>query len=473
MKIPDWRKLSLAEGVLLEPSQMDNRLVLWLQGSRDGDTQHWERIANVPHAKITLEEGICATPATAIRARQRCRGFFGKLLQRFQKGSQEQTWMLPNGEPAEQCGERESDLLLAWTEDEAAALDEPQLAARWPNNTRLKKLGNNLFLVSGITTAPASSETEPTPPQGQPREVAERLLAVARQKGDRSAEVSALTDLGIVCTRDGVVQRALQLLEEALTLARQLGDRARESDVGGNLGMAALASGQAPRALELFQQELAYARETRNAFAEKTALEHLGHAHSSLRDPAGAFSFFDQALALARQVGDRQNEADLLWYLGIQHAELGQQEQAIAKAQAAVDLLQRHGKPKARWYAHHLHNYRTGGTGGGLAAARETGMEAFMGGTVVTTMGAAQPSTGEGQGPSPGLLRMAVSAAKAMAKFLGSGFKVVSDDIYKKRLATCAACEHHTGVRCRLCGCFTNAKAWLPHEECPIGKWPK
>jgi hypothetical protein len=68
---------------------------------------------------------------------------------------------------------------------------------------------------------------------------------------------------------------------------------------------------------------------------------------------------------------------------------------------------------------------------------------------------------------------MAVSAAKAMAKFLGSGFKVVPDEVYRKRLQTCAVCEHHTGVRCRLCGCFTNAKAWLPHEDCPIRKWPR
>src|SRR5262249_21307183 len=207
----------------------------------------------------TTEKGICATPATAVRARQRTRSFFGKLLQRFQKTSQEQTWMLPNGEPAEQCGERESNLLLAWAEDETSGLDEPRLAARWPSSTRCQQLAKNLFLVSGIERATASPEAEPTPPQGQPREVAEHLLAAARQKGDRRAAVSALTDLGIVCTREGEVARALQLLEEALTLARQLGDRARESDVWGNLGLAALGAGQVKRALELFEQERAYA----------------------------------------------------------------------------------------------------------------------------------------------------------------------------------------------------------------------
>jgi tetratricopeptide (TPR) repeat protein len=477
MKIPDWRKLALAEGILPEPTQTDNHLVLWLPGKRDSDYQHWERIANVPHAKITVEQGICAIPATAMRARQRTQGFFGKLWQRFQKTTQERTWLLPNGEAAEQCGERESDLIVAWAEDENALLEESRLAARWPGITRCQKLGKNLFLVSGIAAAGTGKEAEPTPPQGQPREVAEQLLAAARQKGDRAGEVAALTDLGIVCTREGEGARALQLLEEALTLARQLGDRARESDVWGNLGMASLAGGQLQRALELFEQELAYARETRNPFAEKNALERLGHAYSSLRDSARALTVYDQALALARQVGDRQHEADLLWHLGIQHAELGQPEQAVAKAQAAVDLLQSLGKPKARWFAHHLHRFRTGGAAVGLAGAMETGAAGaqggFGGGTVVTTMGAVPSTQGPGQAAGPGLLRMAVSAAKAMAKFLGSGFKVVPDETYQKRLRTCATCEHHTGVRCRLCGCFTNAKAWLPHEDCPIGKWPR
>ena len=66
---------------------------------------------------------------------------------------------------------------------------------------------------------------------------------------------------------------------------------------------------------------------------------------------------------------------------------------------------------------------------------------------------------------------MALSAAKSMAKFVGSGFKTAPPQTLQQRLQACAACDHHTGLRCRLCGCFTNVKAWLPHEQCPIGKW--
>lgn len=72
----------------------------------------------------------------------------------------------------------------------------------------------------------------------------------------------------------------------------------------------------------------------------------------------------------------------------------------------------------------------------------------------------------------PRVLQMALTATKAMAKFVGSGFRTVTGDAYRARLAACATCEHHTGLRCRVCGCVTAAKARLAHEGCPTGRWP-
>ena len=246
------------------------------------------------------------------------------------------------------------------------------------------------------------------------------------------------------------------------------------------LGWAALLAGQSGRAQELMEQELAHARAAGDPLAEKSALERLGHVAARQRQPARALLFYEQALALARQVGDQQQQADLLWSLGIQHAELGQRDQALAQAQAAVDLLRSLGKPQAAWFADHLHRYRLGASGVGPGANREVGPAGPPG---VFWVGASTPGVwasplGPGLGPEPaargpGLLRMAVSAGKAMAQFVGSGFKTVPAATQQQRIQTCAGCEHHTGVRCRLCGCFTHVKAWLPHEECPLRKWPQ
>jgi hypothetical protein len=67
---------------------------------------------------------------------------------------------------------------------------------------------------------------------------------------------------------------------------------------------------------------------------------------------------------------------------------------------------------------------------------------------------------------------MALSAAKALTRFVGSGLKVVPAAVQEQRLVTCAGCPHHTGLRCRVCGCFTALKTRLPSEACPLGQWP-
>jgi tetratricopeptide (TPR) repeat protein len=233
----------------------------------------------------------------------------------------------------------------------------------------------------------------------------------------------------------------------------------------------ALTAGQPQRALAYFQQELASAREGRDRLAQKSAHGHLGFAYSELRDAAQALPHYEQAVAFAREVGDRQQEANLLWLLAMQHAELGQPEQALTQAQAAVDLLKHLEQPHAGLYADYLQTYRLGRQSASLAAP-----PGMVPGAPIEVSGWAIPAR---LGPAvtqtvrePGLLRMAYSAAKAMAGFFRSGLAPVSSEVRQKRLQTCAACEHYTGMRCRLCGCFIKANVWMPYEHCPIDKWP-
>jgi hypothetical protein len=198
-----------------------------------------------------------------------------------------------------------------------------------------------------------------------------------------------------------------------------------------------------------------------------------------MRDPNRALALFEEALAIARQLGDRQQQANLIWQQGIQHAERGERELAIAKSEEAITLLKLMGRPQAGWYGAQLQKYRMGlvdersgapdaGAGAGLSPY------SYLGGSVVASVMAGQSAQGEGAAGTggPGLLRMAISATKAMANFVGSGFKTASPEVQKKRLQVCAVCEHHTGLRCKICGCFTNVKSRMLHEDCPIGKWP-
>jgi tetratricopeptide (TPR) repeat protein len=486
VKTIDWRELAIDEGILTEPTADGNRLILWLSGEHDPGFQHWERITSVAHADVKVEQGLCWLEATSIPARKAIKGGLGSIWRRVVPAKEKRVLHLPNGDSAEQCGERQAGLVLVWAQDATDLLDEARVRLRWPEANRFQRLGQNLFLVSGVNAIAAKTAVAPPTPAPQPstparpRDQADQLLAAARQTGDRGKVASALTDLGVTILNEGDARKALALLEEALTLTRQLGDRDREGDVLGNLGMAALGVNQLQRARQIFEQELDHARATHNHLVEKITLERLAIATGRMGDHNGALALFEKALPLARLVGDRQQEANLLWYQGIHHAVLGQRELAVARAEEAITVLKLMGKPQAAWYGAQLQKYRMGATEDMPSpAAQPVGAPRsphdYLGGSVAAQAMAGQTNVEQAKAKpvsGPGLLAMAMSATKAMANFVGSGFKTSTPEIQRKRLETCAMCEHHTGMRCKICGCFTAVKSGMLHEDCPIGKWP-
>jgi Tfp pilus assembly protein PilF len=483
MMVIDWREIALDGGLRREPESDESRLILWVPGETEGGYQYWERIANVARGEIVVEDGLCSTAATAIPARRRVRGLLGKLLDRLGEGKASRTFVLPSGESVEQHGERSVDALLVWSDETGVGLDEDRVRSRWPQARRFQRLGPRLFLVEGLGMRAASANGA-TPvddlesEDAKPRPHAEKVLAEARRSGDRSREATALTDLGVVMMSEGDPRAAIGLLEQALGLARQLGDAERESDIIGNLGMALLHVHQPAQARPLFEQEMARARSAGDVMAEKLAAERLGLAATILGDPRSAMNWFERGLALARRVGDRHQEAGLLWYQAIQHAELEQRDAAIAKAQESIALFAKLGKPQAGWYGACLQKYRMGlfDTEPAPGVDDAGGPGRYLGSALVAGVMAGQSPAQTKANPKgttgPGLLRMALSATKSMAHFASSGFKTTAPDVQRRRIEICTTCEHHTGVRCKICGCFTAAKTRLAHESCPIGKWP-
>ncbi len=469
MRLPDWRKLQLSAGVISEPVPEGNRIVLWLPEVRHDGVACRERVATVAGAEISVEQGISAVAATSIRVRRP--SFFGRLSRRLRPESGGQTWTLPNGELDEQVGGRRSDLVLTWAEEESVALNEVRIKSRWPESQGIQKLAENLFLVRGVMSSGPGGSVEAAAPsvaQEPSVQLAEEMLAAARRACDRRREVAVLTDLGVILTGQGSAHRAVASLEEALAVARQLGDPALESDVLDNAGLALLNAGQTRQAMELFRQGLEIARGAGNRFAEKMALMHLGLTFLVIREFAQALNYLNQSLMIARQVSDRQHEAELIWQVGMVHAEAGQRDQAIVDAQEAIDLFKQMENPQADSLKGYLEKYQAE-----QSSAAELGSSPFLGGQIVASGWSEHgPQPGQQYGAGgPGLFRMAFLAMKSMARFAGSGFKPATAAVFQKRLETCRACEHHTGLRCKVCGCFTRVKAWMPHERCPIGKW--
>jgi tetratricopeptide (TPR) repeat protein len=454
-RIPADSDLALIEGVLAEPGSGGDRLILWIFLGRDGRDRLWERVASVVGAEVTEMGDVRSIPAKSYQSRQRDQGAIGRTIGGMIGRSADRGWAPRGGGEAKRTSERRADLVLAWSTDVDNA--EARVRARWSGSEEIRRVGAAMFVVSGIgaSSSPSPESANPSPELGSPtsREQAEALLEVARRAGDRRGEAAAMTDLGITQIQLGQTGQAVELLEKALGIYRELKDLASEVDVASPLGSALIATGQVARGLAMLEEALAGNVKLGDRFAEKLTLERLGMAFGSLGDSIKALAYFDRAIALSRALGDRHQEATLLWRSAIRLAELGRRDEAIGMARASVEGLVAQGNPKAAWYAEHLERYRSGQSAASLPGPPD--------------LAASTASSG------PGVLKMALSAGKAMAAFLGSGMKKTAPEIHRDRLAICEACEHHTGLRCRLCGCFTAAKAWLPYEVCPIGRWPE
>jgi tetratricopeptide (TPR) repeat protein len=472
MTLPDLRTLAFAPDVLPDPSASPGRIVLWVRGAREGRSVTWTRVSNVNGAEIRVVGNIASVPASVMSARQCGRGVLAQLRRWPRSDASRHELLLPTGETAERIGDRMTDVCLAWSTESSVPLDVCLVTSIWPDCRKARPLGKNLFVIEGVEERPAPSVAVRGVGRDVPlRDRAESMLAASRQSGDVHAQVLALTDLGIFLTEQGEPRSAIQVLEEALSLTRSLGDRTREADVLSNLGLPVLADRQSERALKLFHEAEAVARESGNVLTEKVTLERLGLAYAAMEDPERSSAYFERALALAQTVGDRPHQATLCWNLAINHAELGDRDRAITEGERAIAILTAIGKPEAPAFVEHLAQFRRQSSDRYLTAI--AGLETLLAAPIhASTAVLQQPPTKEMHEEGPSLLRMALSAAKSLAKFACNRFKTVPAEVHRQRIDICAECNDHTGLRCLVCGCFTDAKARLPHEVCPRGKWP-
>jgi tetratricopeptide (TPR) repeat protein len=153
-------ELYLHVGVLRENDPTPGRVVLWVQGRREGRCQHWRRISSTMPITFLEGEGLVATPVTITAFRQELGGGMGRFFSRFRSGrDQHGQYLLPTGESAELTGTPRSDALLVWTPDPAAQVEESLLAELWPQQEQREVLGANLFLIQGVTVQPGASIT--------------------------------------------------------------------------------------------------------------------------------------------------------------------------------------------------------------------------------------------------------------------------------------------------------------------------
>ena len=298
---------------------------------------------------------------------------------------------------------------------------------------------------------------------------AEQFL-LRTQRGDRAGEATALADLGLLALERRNVSRAMPHLREALALARNVGDQAREGDILGLFGLAALVTRQVDLARAMSGAVAGFGATVGDASAEKLTLERLSAVSALTGDLSGAINLLADSLRAGSQPRRPAARGRPALAHGGPLCRVWPPWRGIGQRTSGGGSVRKAWQPTSQGVPRALVAF-SARDGGAVRMAPDGGVSV----TVLTTLPTADRASA-GSGFRRGkravdYLRMAVSAARALTRFVGSGLKAVRAETLTFRRQQCGACVQYTGLRCRVCGCFTNLKLRLPHEECPLGRW--
>jgi DNA-binding SARP family transcriptional activator/Tfp pilus assembly protein PilF len=172
-----------------------------------------------------------------------------------------------------------------------------------------------------------------------------QALTLFREEGDRAGEAEALAGLGASETGLGRYEQAARYQQEAATIYQDLGDRAGEARTIGNLGRTRLRQGRYHEVAGHYRQSLELFREIGNRDGEAIALGRLGTLDLHLGRYQHAAGYLKRALALLREIGNKSSGAETLVWLGEAYLRLGRYEEAAANFEQALATFREIGDP--------------------------------------------------------------------------------------------------------------------------------
>ncbi|NGP09647.1 protein kinase [Rhodococcus sp. 14C212] len=131
----------------------------------------------------------------------------------------------------------------------------------------------------------------------------ESALAVFRERGDRTLEVTALTALGTAYELSGLTEQALECHERVLAITKSHGETVHRSYALWALGTILWQQGNAGRSAQLLEESLELSRQVRSPHVVAASLEALAWISVDQRDARRAAVLMGAAHGLAQAIG--------------------------------------------------------------------------------------------------------------------------------------------------------------------------
>ena len=139
----------------------------------------------------------------------------------------------------------------------------------------------------------------------------QRVLAAAREAGNRYVQSLALVNLAYTYTRLARPQDVLACGRQAVEVTREIGYRQAEGTALGSVAAAYRAMGQPGEARDWYQQALVVRRQTGDRHGEAEILRDLGDLSAEAGQARAASRFWRQALAILDGLGDARARAEI------------------------------------------------------------------------------------------------------------------------------------------------------------------
>lgn len=163
-------------------------------------------------------------------------------------------------------------------------------------------------------------------------------LDIRRKLGDLSGEGRSFLSLGRVYSIKTDYRKALECYEKALHIFKKVRDLRRQAIVLNLIGSIHQEQGRYEAALACYREALDRAERTGNGSAKALSLNNLGRIHSARSEYHKAEEYYEKALGIAGEAGDLRGQATALNNLGLLFLTWTQYEKAVECFHKAVAI---------------------------------------------------------------------------------------------------------------------------------------
>ncbi|MEL7433544.1 MAG: tetratricopeptide repeat protein [Chloroflexota bacterium] len=172
----------------------------------------------------------------------------------------------------------------------------------------------------------------------------EKVVNIARDNNDVSAQGRHLGNLALTYFRIGDIKQALKHFEDALICARSEQDRMMENGLLGNMGNVLREAGRYDDAIDRLNDALLLAQELGDRRGRGIWLSNLGLVYDDLNRPKEAIPVHKSSVKVARQLYDNPSLATRLGNLGNAYIADNKYTEAIEQFKEAVTIYEQLGR---------------------------------------------------------------------------------------------------------------------------------